>query len=240
MKWTPPPKRRIANLATRDGDADRRSRMPAFSDWPHCRRRRGRESHRAQAADRLPVAPGVAARDGSRSRRAASCSNRVPLPRTARSPAMTTTPMRSRVEPHSHRDPRAGSGADLRVGHARSAGRPTTGLLTAVGYVKDNRLLPRGFEKDHGGSMDRRGRRRRHRMPTFPAAGDRVRYAIDVAQAERPFQIDAELRFQVIGFRWAENLRPYTSEETSRFVALLRIDGFLVVRSAGRASHRVH
>ncbi len=27
------------------------------------------------------------------------------------------------------------------------AGRPTTGLLTAVGYAKDNRLLPRGFEK---------------------------------------------------------------------------------------------
>jgi len=27
------------------------------------------------------------------------------------------------------------------------AGTPTTGLLQAVGYIKDNRLLPRGFDK---------------------------------------------------------------------------------------------
>jgi hypothetical protein len=98
-----------------------------------------------------------------------------------------------------------------------SNGRPTTGLLTAVRYLKDNRLVPRGFDKATAetpiavigaasGDADFRG------------GGDRVRYAIDVDQADGPFQIDAELRFQVVGFRWADNLRAYKAEETNRFV----------------------
>lgn len=98
-----------------------------------------------------------------------------------------------------------------------SNGRPTTGLLTAVRYLKDNRLLPKGFDKATAdpsigviGSAAEDG--------DFASNGDRVRYAIEVNQAEGPFRIDAELRFQVVGFRWAENLRPYKSKETSRFV----------------------
>lgn len=96
-------------------------------------------------------------------------------------------------------------------------GRPTTGLLRAVRYLKDNRLLPRGFDKHKAdpwvavigeAATD----------PDFSSSGDRVRYAIDVAGLNGPFQIEAELRFQVIGFRWAENLRSYKAEETSRFV----------------------
>ena len=98
-----------------------------------------------------------------------------------------------------------------------SGGRPTTGLLAAVGYLKDNRLLPRGFQKasadpwvavigEAAGDGD------------FSGSGDRVRYSIDVAGSDGPFQIEAELRYQVIGFRWAENLRPYKAVETTRFV----------------------
>jgi hypothetical protein len=98
-----------------------------------------------------------------------------------------------------------------------STGRPTTGLLNAVRYLKDNRLVPRGFDKSTadpqiavvgGAAQD----------ADFDGNGDRVRYAIDVSAVDGPFQLDAEFRFQVIGFRWAENLRPYKSDETSRFV----------------------
>jgi hypothetical protein len=96
------------------------------------------------------------------------------------------------------------------------SGAPTTGLLKGVGYLKDNRLLPAGFDKmtaepriavvgDAVQDQDFRG------------GEDRIRYSIP-AGGDGPYQIDVELRFQVIAFRWAENLRPYDSAETTRFV----------------------
>ena len=121
------------------------------------------------------------------------------------------------VEPH-HTEIRAPDQAQIYesvMGDA--AGRPTTGLLTGVRYLKDNRLAPRGFDKSRAdpwisvvgaAAQDE----------NFGDGGDRVRYAVDVNGADGPFQIDAELRFQVIGFRWADNLRLYKAEETTRFV----------------------
>ena len=98
-----------------------------------------------------------------------------------------------------------------------SAGRPTTALLKAVRYLKDNRLVPRGFDKV---TADPRiavvGAAAQD--ADFGDAGDRVRYVVDINPADGPFEVEAELRFQVIGFRWADNLRPYESEETNRFV----------------------
>ena len=98
-----------------------------------------------------------------------------------------------------------------------SAGVPTTGLLKGIGYIKDNRLLPRGFdkrtaEKDvavHGAAAD---------DGDFTAGGDRVRYVVSVSSAEGPFQLQAVLRYQPIGFRWAENLKTYDAPEPRRFV----------------------
>ena len=96
-------------------------------------------------------------------------------------------------------------------------GRPTTGLLRGVRYMKDNRLVPRGFAGASDPQIAVVGAAAND--PDFGDGGDRVRYAIDVGQAAGPFLLDVELRFQVIGFRWAENLRPYTAEETRRFVS---------------------
>jgi hypothetical protein len=101
---------------------------------------------------------------------------------------------------------------------ADTNGSVTTGLLTAAKYVKDNRLLPRGFNKATAepdiavigdASQDN----------DFTGGADRVRYSVEIAGVAGPLQIDAELQFQPIGFRWAENLRRYQSAETSRFVS---------------------
>jgi hypothetical protein len=94
---------------------------------------------------------------------------------------------------------------------------PTTGLLTATHYLKDNRLLPRGFDKAtadaeigvYGSAAQDQD---------FGASGDRVRYAVSVPPGGGPFQVDVELLYQPIGFRWAHNLEKYDAAEPKRFV----------------------
>ena len=52
----------------------------------------------------------------------------------------------------------------------------------------------------------------------FAAGGDEVRYVVSVDSAQGPFQVEAELWFQPIAFRWAMNLKGYDAMETKRFV----------------------
>ncbi len=95
------------------------------------------------------------------------------------------------------------------------AGAPTTGLLQATQYLKDNRLLPRGFNKQtaateiavFGGAA---------RDPDFIGEEDRVSYRAAAAGAA---SVQVELRYQPIGYRWAQNLAPYKSPEPQRFVS---------------------
>jgi hypothetical protein len=96
-------------------------------------------------------------------------------------------------------------------------GHVTTGLAAAVGYLKDNRLLPAGFQKQNadkdiavvGDAAD---------DPNFTHAGDSVRYSVAMGNAQGPFQIEVELWYQPIGFRWAHNLASYDAPETKRIV----------------------
>jgi hypothetical protein len=97
-------------------------------------------------------------------------------------------------------------------------GVPTTGLLQGVRYVKDNRLLPRGFDKVTA-SMDVAVQGEASRDVDFAAGGDRVRYDIDVSPAQGAITVEAELRFQTVSFRWARNLGTYAAAETKRFAA---------------------
>jgi hypothetical protein len=117
------------------------------------------------------------------------------------------------------------------------AGVPTTGLLTGVRYLKDNRLLPRGFEKGStgpdiaviGGAAE---------DADFAGGADSVRYSVDVAGTDGPFQIDVELRFQSIAFRWAANLKQYDTAEPRRFVtyygAMSSVSSEILARASAR------
>jgi hypothetical protein len=96
-------------------------------------------------------------------------------------------------------------------------GAITTGLLQATAYAKDNRLLPRGFDKATappevaviGGARE---------DSDFVDETDRVRYVVDTPGGAGPFRVDVELRYQPIAYRWARNLAEYDAAETRRFV----------------------
>ena len=100
---------------------------------------------------------------------------------------------------------------------ADADGRPTTGLLTALKFAKDNRLLPHGFDKRtaeaqiavHGEAES---------DADFTAGGDHVRYVVPVGDAQGPFKVSTELYYQPIAYRWAMNLKKYDAMEPQRFV----------------------
>jgi hypothetical protein len=91
---------------------------------------------------------------------------------------------------------------------------PTTGLLQATQYLKDNRLLPRGFNKQTaaaeiavfgGAAAD----------ADFIGGEDRVRYRVKASGAT---SVQIELKYQPIGYRWAQNLVSYKAAEPQAFV----------------------
>jgi hypothetical protein len=118
-----------------------------------------------------------------------------------------------------------------------AGGSVTTGLLFGTAFVKDNRLLPRGFDKATAGpDIAVRGVALEDR--NFGASGDRVRFLPDIAGASGPFEIEVELRYQPIGFRWAQNLKRYDAEEPRRFVsiyeAMAQDSSLVLARSTAR------
>lgn len=120
---------------------------------------------------------------------------------------------------------------------ADSDGHVTTGLLTAVGYLKDNRLLPSGFKKE-GAEHDIAVVGDAADDPNFTDGGSRVEYAAALGDAKGPFQIEVELYFQPIGFRWAHNLQPYNAAETQRMTKYYQAQasGTAVVLSEARGT----
>ncbi len=120
-----------------------------------------------------------------------------------------------RFEPH-YREIRTADQVQIYESILRdSTGAVTTGLISTVGYLKDNRLLPHGFDKGtadvdvavHGDAAQ---------DPAFDAHGHRLRYSVDVVSGAWPFQVEAELWYQPIGFRWASNLKRYNTSEPRR------------------------
>jgi hypothetical protein len=100
-----------------------------------------------------------------------------------------------------------------------ATGTVTTGLLSGVRYLKDNRLLPRGFDKASA-EADIAVHGEAAADPDFVGGGDRVRYSLPVTGAGGPFEVEAELLYQPIGHRWAQNLKSYTSAaEPRRFTS---------------------
>jgi len=97
-------------------------------------------------------------------------------------------------------------------------GQITTGLLKGYEYVKDNRFLPAGFDKQaarpeiavYGEALA---------DEDFSGGTDRLRYQVALGEAQGPFTVTAHVLYQTIGYRWMENLRAYQAAETDQMAA---------------------
>lgn len=99
-----------------------------------------------------------------------------------------------------------------------ASGRVTTGLLGATRYLKDNRLLPAGFDKLTA-SEDISVVGEAREDAAFEASGHGIDYVIKVSGHTGPFTVEAQLFYQPIAYRWAHNLSAYGAPEPRRFVA---------------------
>ena len=116
-------------------------------------------------------------------------------------------------------------------------GEITTSLLGGVTYGKDNRLLPRGFDKSTaadairtiGAAAD---------DDDFIAGEDSIRYRVAVENSVTSVEVSARLLYQTIGYRWAKNLRAYDSHETNRFVRYYEDNADISAVSLAEATNR--
>jgi hypothetical protein len=94
----------------------------------------------------------------------------------------------------------------------------TTRLLRAAGYLKDNRLIPAGFEK--GAPYEDIAVRGSARDDVnFIDGVDKIQYLMTFESAQQPLTLTVELLYQSIGYRWAENLRGREGDEITRFTS---------------------
>jgi hypothetical protein len=98
-----------------------------------------------------------------------------------------------------------------------SNGHVTTGLLSATQYLKDNRILPTGFDKSTA-SPDIAVRGEAASDPGFIGGSATTRYDLSTTGITGPFHVAVELIYQPVGYRWAQNLAPYKADEPQRFV----------------------
>ena len=84
-------------------------------------------------------------------------------------------------------------------------GKPTYTLMRAVDYIKDNRLLPEGFQKRSVPS-DIAVKERAFYDDNFQGGGDTITYKIDVSNAKFPLRVEAYLKYQSVSYSFFKDL----------------------------------
>ncbi len=108
-------------------------------------------------------------------------------------------------EPHYDRITRADQVQIYETIMANTDGRVTYTLLRAARFVKDNRLLPAGFDKKTAPEdIGVQGRARRD--DNFRGGSDQVTYVVDLGNRPGPFTVTAELLYDSISPAFAADL----------------------------------
>ena len=96
-------------------------------------------------------------------------------------------------------------------------GEVTSELLRGVNYIKDNRLLPDGFNPRIS-NPDIAVYGTAAQDTDFTGGSDTVRYEIAVDPTVGPFTVQVDLLYQSIAYRWAVNLTRHTAVEIDNFL----------------------
>jgi hypothetical protein len=99
-----------------------------------------------------------------------------------------------------------------------TSGKVTTTLLYGSTYLKDNRLLPAGFDIAKA-RPETAVQGEAAEDSDFMGGKDVVRLNIDLQNTPGPWTISVELLYQSIGFRWAQNLGNHSAGEIGRFLS---------------------
>jgi len=98
-------------------------------------------------------------------------------------------------------------------------GNLTHTLLDATGYLKDNRLLPAGFDKSLvPEAVEVKGRAVVD--DNFVGSGDQITYQIETGGYTEPFTLNAELLYQSVSYQFFENLRQDDASQIELFERL--------------------
>ncbi len=99
-----------------------------------------------------------------------------------------------------------------------AAGAPTWRLALGAGWLKDNRLLPEGFDASHPDASEV--------APVgvadedFAGGGDHVSYALPVRAQDAPVEVEIALLYQPLGARFAAELLAHQTPEVAAFEVL--------------------
>ena len=218
-------------------DGDRVGRARGDGGGPARRRRRRPEPDRPQAADRRIRRAGPGCTSPSAIATARSVFESGAITPSGLIQGNDNDADADEVRAALHGDPPARSGADLRVGHGRPGGRADDGAA-------DGRPVSQGQPAAAARLRQERPPTRTCRSSARPRGcrlrGRRRSRAL-LGRCRRrhgPFQVDVELRFQPIAFRWAQNLKPYDAPETEALRRLLRVDGVRARPKCSRAQLR--
>jgi hypothetical protein len=97
-------------------------------------------------------------------------------------------------------------------------GNVTFTLLEAANYLKDNRILPRGFIKGTAGD-DFAVKGAAMQDDDFVGGAHQVTYQIDVQGHPQPFEVSVELLYQSIAYRFADDLRQVDAALVEEFLS---------------------
>jgi hypothetical protein len=100
-------------------------------------------------------------------------------------------------------------------------GELTTSLMLAHHYIKDNRLLPAGFDKTSAGENIQVAGSALDDV-NFTGGGDTVSYRVNMSQYSAPLSVSAQVLYQPAGYRWLHKFSGDDSAEAIAFLSFLQ------------------